>query len=129
MNNKETIMISSFSRNVLAGALVLTLASPGWAAETAKEAGATAQEAKMERKAMAKGSEEIRKLQEALKTKGEDPGVVDGILGKKTHAALKTFQEANGLKGSGKLDDQTAQKLGVEKDQTLAKKEMKEEKK
>lgn len=115
-------MISLLSRNVLAGALVLSLASAGWAAEAAKGAGATAQEAKMERKAMAKGSEEIRKLQEALKAKGEDPGAIDGIMGKKTHAALKTFQEANGLKGSGKLDDQTAQKLGVEIHKTSAKK-------
>jgi peptidoglycan hydrolase-like protein with peptidoglycan-binding domain len=118
-------MNSSFARSLLAGAIILTVASPVWAAGATK--GASAKEPKMERKAVANGTEEIKKLQNALKAKGQDPGAVDGIMGEKTRAALKAFQEASGLKVTGKLDDQTAQKLGVEKHETLANKETKKE--
>jgi peptidoglycan hydrolase-like protein with peptidoglycan-binding domain len=42
-------------------------------------------------------------------------------MGPKTQAALKAFQKASGLKETGKLDDQTAEKLGVEKSRPPAK--------
>jgi peptidoglycan hydrolase-like protein with peptidoglycan-binding domain len=111
-------------KNAWAGTLFLALAFPGWAAEEkpAKEE----KMGKMEKTAPAKGSESIMKLQEALKAKGQDPGPVDGMMGPKTRGALKAFQEASGLKGSGRLDDQTAEKLGVEKPKPMAK-EMKKE--
>jgi putative peptidoglycan binding protein len=79
-----------------------------------------------------KGSEDTKKLQEALKAKGHDPGLIDGIMGPKTRTALKAFQEANGIKGTGRLDDPTAEKLGLAKPEPPTKKEvnkMKEEKK
>jgi peptidoglycan hydrolase-like protein with peptidoglycan-binding domain len=106
-------MISSWSRGALAGVIVLGLASPGWAA--AKTKASSAKEEKAENKAMAKGSEQIRKIQEALKEKAEDPGAVDGIMGKKTRAAVRAFQKANGIKVTGAVDDQTAEKLGLQK--------------
>jgi carboxyl-terminal processing protease len=71
--------------------------------------------------------DEIRKLQEALKAKGEDPGSTDGFMIRKTRAALKAFQKANGLKASGRLDDQTAEKLGIQQPRHTPTKEMKEE--
>jgi hypothetical protein len=37
----------------------------------------------------------------------------DGILGKRTAKALRTFQKKNGLKSSGKPDQKTLEKLGV----------------
>lgn len=116
-------MKSLLARSVFIGALCLTLTVPAWA--TAGTKAPTAKEQRVEKKAVHKRSEEIKKLQEALKTKGEDPGAIDGILGKKTRAAIKAFQEANGLKASGRLDEQTAEKLGVEKPNQLAKTEKK----
>jgi peptidoglycan hydrolase-like protein with peptidoglycan-binding domain len=116
-------------KGVLAGVLMLTLALPGWAAEEKKAS--PAKEEKAEKKAPAKGSEEVQKLQEALKAKGQDPGPIDGIMGSKTRAATKAFQEASGLKATGRLDDQTAEKLGLEKPKAPAKevkKEVKEKK-
>jgi peptidoglycan hydrolase-like protein with peptidoglycan-binding domain len=83
---------------------------------------------KMENQSVGNGSNEITRLQEALKAKGEDPGSIDGFMGKKTRTALKAFQRANGLKASGRLDDQTAEKLGVQKPTHTTTKEMKEEK-
>ena len=50
-------------------------------------------------------------------------------MGPKTRAALKAFQEANGLKGTGQMDNQTAEKLGVAKMATSTDKDMKAMKK
>jgi len=86
-------MISSLTRKVLAGAIVVLLAGPAWAM----------------------ANEKIVKVQEALKEKGDNPGPADGIMGKQTRAAVKKFQKANGLKATGTVDDQTAEKLGVQK--------------
>jgi peptidoglycan hydrolase-like protein with peptidoglycan-binding domain len=120
-------MNSFLGRSLLAGAVVLTLAFPGWAAEEAKTA--QVKEEKMEKKAVTPGSDEVKKVQEALKAKGEDPGTIDGIMGKKTHAAIRAFQKANALKVTGSLDQETSGKLGVAMTTTQSKMEMKEEKK
>lgn len=61
------------------------------------------------------GEENIKEVQQALKEQGYDPGPVDGVLGPKTEEALKSFQQANELEATGKLDAQTAQKLGIKK--------------
>jgi peptidoglycan hydrolase-like protein with peptidoglycan-binding domain len=82
----------------------------------------------MQNQAVANDRNEITKLQEVLKAKGEDPGSIDGFMGKKTRRALKAFQKANGLKASGRLDDQTAEKLGVKRPAQTSAKDMKEEK-
>ncbi|HWP58516.1 MAG TPA: peptidoglycan-binding domain-containing protein [Candidatus Acidoferrales bacterium] len=124
-------MRQSWVSGVVAGTLFLALLLPAWAAE---EKAAAPKEEKMEKaqkaepKASARGSEETKKLQEALKAKGQDPGPIDGVMGPKTRAALKAFQEASGLKGTGRLDDQTAEKLGVEKPKAMAKETKKETK-
>lgn len=108
------------AKSVLAGALILTLALPGWSAEEKKAA--PAKEEKAEKKMPAtQANEETKKLQEALKAKGQDPGPIDGIMGPKTRAAIKGFQEASGLKGTGRLDKETAEKLGVETPKAPAK--------
>ena len=99
--------------------MILSLASPVWGAEETKRA--SAHEAKIERKAFARSSEEIGEVQEALKNKGQDPGAIDGTRSEKTQAALKAFQEANRLRVTGRLNKQTAQKLGLKKYKTLAK--------
>jgi murein L,D-transpeptidase YcbB/YkuD len=60
-------------------------------------------------------SQDVKKAQEALKNKGHDPGSTDGVIGPQTRQAIKAFQSANGLKETGRLDPETAEKLGVEK--------------
>jgi peptidoglycan hydrolase-like protein with peptidoglycan-binding domain len=61
----------------------------------------------------AMGDDKVKAVQQALKDKGHDPGDVDGKMGPKTQAALRDFQKAQGLQGSGRLDDKTMQALGV----------------
>src|SRR5262249_56667718 len=58
--------------------------------------------------------DQVRAAQQALKEKGHDPGMVDGVMGPKTQAALKDFQKSQGIQDTGRLDAETMSKLGVE---------------
>jgi peptidoglycan hydrolase-like protein with peptidoglycan-binding domain len=58
-------------------------------------------------------SSNITQLQQALNDKGFNAGPVDGLNGPKTQAALKQFQQSQGIAASGKADSQTLAALGV----------------
>jgi peptidoglycan hydrolase-like protein with peptidoglycan-binding domain len=58
-------------------------------------------------------AEQVKAVQQALKDAGHDPGAIDGMMGPKTQQALKEYQEKEGLKATGRLDSETASKLGV----------------
>jgi len=58
---------------------------------------------------------QVKAVQQALKDQGHDPGDVDGVMGPKTQAALRDYQQKQGLKATGRLDAETQAKLGVEK--------------
>jgi peptidoglycan hydrolase-like protein with peptidoglycan-binding domain len=75
----------------------------GQAAGTSRTAGGTAA-----------SNEDIKKVQQALKEKGQDPGAIDGVMGPKTREALRAFQQQQGLSATGTLDDQTKAALGIE---------------
>jgi len=59
-------------------------------------------------------AEQVKAVQQALKDKGHDPGEVDGKMGPKTQAALRDYQQKEGLKTTGRVDSETASKLGVQ---------------
>ncbi len=63
-------------------------------------------------KKVERGSAAVRLLQTALNKHGAKL-MVDGHMGKHTHAALKAFQKKSGLKVTGKLDKATHTKLGL----------------
>jgi len=63
---------------------------------------------------MSGNSEQVKAIQQALKDQGHDPGEIDGIMGPKTQAALRDYQQKQGLKATGRLDSETSAKLGVE---------------
>jgi peptidoglycan hydrolase-like protein with peptidoglycan-binding domain len=58
--------------------------------------------------------DKVKAVQEALKTKGFDPGEPDGVLGPKTSQALRDFQKSQNIQVTGRIDDKTASALGVE---------------
>ena len=65
-------------------------------------------------KSAAGGAEQVKAVQQALKDKGHDPGEVDGKMGPKTQQAIRDYQQKEGLKTTGRLDSETASKLGVQ---------------
>ena len=57
--------------------------------------------------------DEIYKIQKRLTELGYEPGPADGIMGKMTRRAIKNFQKDNGLPPTGKIDNDTKNKLGA----------------
>jgi peptidoglycan hydrolase-like protein with peptidoglycan-binding domain len=58
-------------------------------------------------------AEEIKRAQEALKSRGYDPGAISGRMHAKTQDALREFQKNNNLTPTGVLDKKTADRLDV----------------
>jgi peptidoglycan hydrolase-like protein with peptidoglycan-binding domain len=56
---------------------------------------------------------QVKAMQQALKDKGHDPGAVDGEMGPKTEAALRDYQQKEGLPATGTADAETMAKLTV----------------
>lgn len=48
-----------------------------------------------------------REMQQKLKSQGLYKGAIDGIVGPQTQAALKAFQQRNGIAPTGRLDERT----------------------
>ena len=96
---------------LFAGCLALAIALPLWAQST-QSAPAMGMSKGMHH--MSASSDWVKSVQQALQTKGNDPGPIDGRMGHKTKAAIKAFQKANSLKVTGRVDKETAEKLGVE---------------
>jgi peptidoglycan hydrolase-like protein with peptidoglycan-binding domain len=55
----------------------------------------------------------VKQLQQALKNKGFDPGVLDGVFGLGTKDAVRKFQKANGLVADGIVGQTTWKALGL----------------
>ena len=47
----------------------------------------------------------IRWVQTSLKHLGYDPGAIDGAMGRQTAAAIKSYEEANGMTITGKMSE------------------------
>ncbi len=56
----------------------------------------------------------VRQAQWALKYKGLDPGLTDGFIGPRTQSSLRSYQQAEGLAVTGRLDPETEARLGIQ---------------
>jgi hypothetical protein len=88
-----------------------TVAGAKTGVKASKPAQKTTAKAKVSKKTV-KPNAKVKAAQNAL-TKAGFKCSPDGIMGKKTKAAIKKFQKKNGLKVNGKLDKATRAKLGV----------------
>ena len=57
--------------------------------------------------------DKVRRVQQALQSRGFDPGPIDGVIGPKTEDALRNFQDRYGIKTSARIDNQTLYALGT----------------
>jgi hypothetical protein len=57
--------------------------------------------------------DEITKMQEGLRNKGDYRGKIDGVIGLRTRASIREYQKAENLPVTGQVDTQTADGLGV----------------
>jgi peptidoglycan hydrolase-like protein with peptidoglycan-binding domain len=57
---------------------------------------------------------QIEQVQRDLASRGLYHGAIDGMSGPETMAALRQFQQQQGLPASGQLDDSTRQALGIQ---------------
>ena len=55
----------------------------------------------------------VKRAQESLNDKGFNAGAADGVMGARTRAAVRRFQESEKLPVTGRLDTETAGRLGV----------------
>jgi peptidoglycan hydrolase-like protein with peptidoglycan-binding domain len=55
----------------------------------------------------------VQGIQAALKANGHDPGPIDGVMGRRTQDALRAYQTEQHLKATGRIDQETLDKLGV----------------
>lgn len=56
--------------------------------------------------------DKVRIIQQALQSKGIDPGPIDGIYGPRTREAVRMFQDRYGMNPTGEVDNQTLFALG-----------------
>ena len=64
----------------------------------------------------ASDNDDIKTVQQALKDKGYYSGSVDGVIGSQTRTAVRKLQKDCDLPVTGRLDDETLEKLGVKVD-------------
>ena len=57
--------------------------------------------------------DQIQQVQERLKAEGVDPGPVDGVMSPQTEAALRQYQQKQGLAVSGAVDEATLRQLQI----------------
>jgi peptidoglycan hydrolase-like protein with peptidoglycan-binding domain len=56
---------------------------------------------------------DVNKMQQTLQNQGHYRGKVDGVVGLRTRASIRAYQKAEHLPVTGRLDNQTAAKLGL----------------
>ena len=54
----------------------------------------------------------VRQVQQQLSDRGYKPGPIDGIIGPNTRAALQSFKQKEGIRGTD-LDEATLKALGI----------------
>ena len=110
------------SRAMFIGGTVALLAGPAWSQEAPGERRQPDKSLTrpgdenipgMQQGTVELSKDDMRKVEEALKTKGYNPGKIDGVVDDTNRAAIRSFQKDKSLPVTGTVDKRTAQELGV----------------
>jgi peptidoglycan hydrolase-like protein with peptidoglycan-binding domain len=96
-----------------ASAIAAGNSSQGSSAQEPQQPQAQSEQPQSGQSQSAQNPELVKQAQEKLSAAGHDAGPSDGVMGPKTQAALKEFQQAKGLESSGKLDQETLAALEI----------------
>jgi peptidoglycan hydrolase-like protein with peptidoglycan-binding domain len=99
----------------LSGALAFGVAAGPFRAQDAGSSGQSTTAAENRDSSQRSSGMSIRHAQQVLKDKGYYKGDVDGKYGPETRAALEKYQQDENLTVSGRLDSDTAARLGPAK--------------
>jgi peptidoglycan hydrolase-like protein with peptidoglycan-binding domain len=83
-----------------------------WLCPMMSEAGTTGEQPPEQRQTLTK--DQVKLIQERLKADGVYAGPVDGELNAQTEAALRQYQQKQGIPVSGAADDATLKELQIE---------------
>ena len=100
----------------LASAFSLSAFAGGQGQQSGAQSGQNEQSASYQQSAsdqQTQGPDVVKQVQQKLSDKGQDVGQPDGQMGPKTQAALKEFQQQNGLQPTGQIDEQTLAALDI----------------
>lgn len=109
--HRSSIATASALAAVLALGSVNQASAAGYKEQGAQQQGA--QQQSQSRTQSSQNQQQVREVQQKLKQQGHDVGEIDGQFGPKTRSALREFQQAEGLQASGRIDQQTLEKLGI----------------
>lgn len=103
---KTTIRLAALAAALLFGAATVLPVTATAANAPTKPTAAHSTAKHKKKTARSGGSAAVKNVQQALNKNGANVAV-DGKMGPKTKAALKSFQQGHGLKATGKLDKAT----------------------
>ena len=92
--------------------IAVLLVSVLWLCPVLGEAGTTGQDRPEQRQLITKDN--LKLVQERLRTEGVYTGPVDGEMNAQTEAALRAYQTKQGLPVSGAADEETLKQLQLE---------------
>ena len=97
----------------LASAFSLSAYANDQAQQQSSQSEDSQQQSASAQQSQSQNSDLVKQAQEKLNANGKDVGPSDGQLGPKTQAALKEFQQENGLQETGQLDQETIAALDL----------------
>jgi len=111
--SKKLFLVLTLLSGVSVPSACNTMAGAGQDMENAGRAINSADANKSDGQSGQRQQTEIMQTQNKLSAEGLYKGKIDGINGPEMQTALRQFQDENGLQQTGRLDFQTAQKLGL----------------
>jgi len=110
-SNRSSIAAATALAAVLAVGTMGTGLAAGYGQQGAQQQ--PSQQQSSSQSQSSQNQQHVREVQQKLMQEGHDVGSIDGQFGPKTEAALRSYQQEEGLQATGQIDEQTLQKLGI----------------